>query len=345
MKLFIVSLLFLATVFACSNNKDSHPTAKSTNAETAKVVFKSGDGGQSWEDISEGLPQNLQTDSLPANSFFANEAGLFLRMGSELYQNMADAANFAWTKKAIHGEESSFAKENSARALWGVNLNKADGTSIWSPIFEDPQGPRLRSVFETAGGLVFIATDRGIFRTSDNGNTWKQIFNGALVGNLAESNGILLTTSMGKIIRSTDNGDSWAPVISEDNVAFDVKPFRDGFVAITADTESGKRRLSISTDDGNSWKSTLSDQLDQTDIDSIRRTWNDRINDRLRSRTFMISVVQFDNDFLSVHPKGIYRSLDNGKTWKLLLPSLGDKVFNLFISGKVIYAVRSKGGC
>jgi hypothetical protein len=29
----------------------------------------------------------------------------------------------------------------------------------------------------------------------------------------------------------------------------------------------------------------------------------------------------------------------------LLLPSVKDKVFNLFVSGNVIYAIPSKGGC
>jgi hypothetical protein len=37
--------------------------------------------------------------------------------------------------------------------------------------------------------------------------------------------------------------------------------------------------------------------------------------------------------------------IDKGKTWKLLLPSVENKVFNLFVSGNVIYAIPSKGGC
>jgi len=36
------------------------------------IVFKSTDGGQTWQDISEGLPENLQRDG-----FFANESGLY----------------------------------------------------------------------------------------------------------------------------------------------------------------------------------------------------------------------------------------------------------------------------
>src|SRR5215217_580420 len=57
------------------------------------IVFKSTDGGQTWQDISKGLPKNLQEaenlrkDSMRRDSFFANDKGLFLKVGSELYHN------------------------------------------------------------------------------------------------------------------------------------------------------------------------------------------------------------------------------------------------------------------
>jgi hypothetical protein len=59
----------------------------------------------------------------------------------------------------------------------------------------------------------------------------------------------------------------------------------------------------------------------------------------------MTSIIKVGENFLCTHPDGIFRSSDKGKTWKLLLPSIGDKVFNLFVSGNVIYAIPSKGGC
>jgi hypothetical protein len=59
----------------------------------------------------------------------------------------------------------------------------------------------------------------------------------------------------------------------------------------------------------------------------------------------MTSITQVGENFFCTHPGGIFRSSDKGKTWKLLLPSVEGKVFNLFISGNVIYAIPSKGGC
>jgi photosystem II stability/assembly factor-like uncharacterized protein len=176
----------------------------------AKIVFKSTDGGQTWQDISKGLPENLRIDSIRGNSFFANDKGLFLKVGNGLYHSTPNATAPFWTKEIYPDEHSSIAPGKSGIFYWGVNLKTTNGTSVWSPIFENFHEPRIRSVFETAGGAIFIGTDRGFFKTINSGKTWKHVYAGGLVGNLAESDGVLLATSMRRIIRSTDNGENWA---------------------------------------------------------------------------------------------------------------------------------------
>lgn len=358
MKKVIYALIFLLVVVSglvfasrgLKNEASKKPDSKTEKAGTAKIVFKSTDGGQTWQDISKGLPENLRVDSIQGNNIFANDKGLFLRVGNGLYHSTPNATAPFWTKEIFPNEHSSIAPGKSGIAAsnyWGVNLKTTNGTSVWSPVFENSQ-ERLRSIFETAGGTIFIAIDRGIFRSADSGKTWKHVYAGGLVGNLAESDGVLLATSMRRIIRSTDNGENWAPVISEDSVAFDVKPINGGFVAITSNSESNTpntSRLSTSYDGGKTWQSIHSALRDKVVIDSIGRTWNDRINDRLRAHAFMTSITRVGEAFFSAHPDGIFRSSDKGKTWKLLLPSVGDKGFILFVSGNVIYAVRSRGGC
>ena len=311
-------------------------------AGPTKIVFKSTDGGQTWQDISKGLPENLRADSIRGNSFFVNDKGLFLKLANGLYHNTPNASTPFWTKETFPDSLPRFIGEHSSIATgtfyWGINMKTTNGTSIWSPIFENSQ-ERLRSVFETAGGTIFIAIDRGIIRSTDSGKTWKHVFAGGLVGNLAESNGVLLATSMRKIIRSTDNGENWAPAISEDSVAWDVKPIKGGFVAITSTSETNTRTLRISCDAGKTWQPI--DAGDKVFIDSIGRTWNDRPF----LQAFQTSITQIGENFLCTHPHGIFISADKGKTWKLLLPSVDGKVFNLFGSGNVIYAIPSKGGC
>ncbi len=324
-----------------SARADSVQIQKRDNAAAANIVLKSTDGGQTWQDISKGLPQNLAKDSIRGNDFFANDKGLFLRVGKGLYYSTPNATAPFWTSAFFPGEPSSIASGKPATLYWGVNLKKTDGTSVWSPIFENFQGPGTRIVFETAGGTIFIGVAGGLFRSTNSGKTWKHVHAGSLVGHLAESDGVLLATSRRRIIRSTDNGENWALATSEDSVVFDIKPIEGGFVAITSTSESGTRRLSTSYDGGKTWQSIHSGLQDKVVIDSIWRTWNDRPC----LQTFQTSITQVGENFFCTHPDGIFRSSDKGKTWKLLLPSIGEQVFNLFVSGNVIYAIPSKGGC
>ena len=192
---------------------DSQQKLNKNKPGVANIVFKSTDGGQTWQDISEGLPENLREDSIRGNSFFANDKGLFLRVGNGLYHSTPNATAPFWTKEIFPDEHSSIAPGKSgifAYNYWGVNLKKTNGTSVWSPIFDNFHEPRILSVFETAGGTIFIGTDRGLFKSTNSGKTWKHVYAGGWVGKLVESNGVLVATSIKGIIRSTDNGENWA---------------------------------------------------------------------------------------------------------------------------------------
>ena len=355
MKIYNLAFLLLFIYPFVSPITDSQQKLNRNKPGVANIVFKSTDGGQTWQDISKGLPENLREVGLRGDSIFANDKGLFLKDGNELYHNTQNATAPFWTKAFFPDSLSRFIGEHGridpgksgrvAYNYWGVNLKKTNGTSVWSPIFDDIQTPVIRSAFETAGGTIFIGTQRGFFKTANNGKTWKHVYAGGLVGHMAESDGVLLAISMKRIIRSTDNGENWSRVISEDSVAFDVKSIRGGFAAITSNSEANTpktSRLSTSYDGGKTWQPI--DAGDKVLIDSIGRTWNDRP----RAKAFMTSIIQVGENFICTHPDGIFRSSDNGKTWKLLLPAVEGKVFGLFGSGNVIYviyAIPGKGGC
>ncbi len=141
---------------------------------------------------------------------------------------------------------------------------------------------------------------------------------------MVESNGVLMATSQVGIIRSTDGGENWDAVISEGGVGIAVECIKGGFAAITYNTTSETRRVRTSYDGGKTWQA---------------------IDAALPASLSIASIVQVGDDFFCGHPGGIFRSSDKGKTWQLLLPSMGNKVFNLSVSGNVIYAIPRDGGC
>ncbi|MES2731008.1 MAG: exo-alpha-sialidase [Bacteroidota bacterium] len=292
------------------------------SAGVKNIVFKSTDGGQTWQDMSEGLPENLQGDA-----FFAHESELYLRTGNGIYHSKPNSTAPFWKKEIFLDEHSSIAPGKTGIFAYnydGQFSQKINGTSLWSPRYTNFQQKQVRTVFETAGGTVFIGSDHGLFKSTNSGKTWKQVHTGGWVMKLVESNGVLMATSQKGILRSTDEGENWALVISEGGVGIAVERIKGGFAAITYNTESKTRRVRTSYDGGKSWQP---------------------IDAGLPASLSIASIIEVGEYFFCGHPTGIFRSSDKGKTWKLLLPSIENKVFNLSVSGNVIYAMPRAGGC
>jgi photosystem II stability/assembly factor-like uncharacterized protein len=291
-------LLFQASFSQAFSRQDSSYNPQSARAGNAKFIFKSADGGQSWQDISEGLPENSQRDA-----FITNESGVHLRAGEVTYHSMPNSKAPFW-KKEIFPDKNSNIK--------------------WAAMYANSQEQDVRTVFESSNGTVFIGRDNGLFKSTDNGKTWKQVQSGGWVIKLVESKGIIVATSQRGIIRSTDEGENWETVISEGGVGINVQSIDGGFAAITFNTTSETRRVRTSYDGGKTWQS---------------------IDAGLPPSPSISSIIQVGENFFCGHPHGIYKSSDKGKTWKLIIPSTGDKVFKLSVSGKMIYAILVPEGC
>lgn len=237
MKIYNLTFLFLFLSPITSLITASQPKFNKNKLWLVNVVLKSTNDGQTWQDISVGLPENWQ-----GGDFFANDSGLYVTTGNWIYHS----------------------KPNSYAPFWEKR------------IFPVGFAPRKNEIFKTARGTFFIGSYKGLYKSTNSGKTWKQVYAESPVMKLVESNGVLIGTSEGGILRSTDDGETWDRVMSEGGVT---------------------------------------------------------------------SIIQSGEYFFCSRTDGIFRSSDKGKTWKLLLPSIKDKVFNLFVSGNVIYAIPTNGGC
>ncbi len=328
--------LFLLTLFACQQVQEnglsqaavfafSSTAAKAgcNKSVATNIVFQSADGGQTWQDISAGLPEGLQ-----AQRFFASDDEMYLGADQGVYRSSTASASNLWEKEVLPDQRSTIVSAGSAGAFACSNsgrfFQKLNNTDIWMPMFTSFEEHSVRTVFEAKDGAIFIGCDNGLFKSTDRGTTWRHVMEQGWVIRMVESNGVLLCTNQAGILRSTDGGEHWDVVISEGGVGIAVEAIEGGFAAITFNTESETRRIRTSTDGGKTWQP---------------------IDAGLPPSMLISSINQVGGYFLCGHPEGIFRSADKGKTWELLRPSIGKKVFNLSVSGNVVYAVAMEGGC
>ena len=312
---------------ASSPVTDSQQKLNRNKSGVANIVFKSTDGGQTWQDISEGLPEPVKDDDgVGRNVSFANDNGLYLTDGNGLYHSKPNATAPFWTKEFIPehnsitpGKTGIFAYNND-----GHFLQKINGTSKWSPIYTNFQQKRVRSVFESAAGSIFICSDYGLFKSTNSGKTWKRVYTGGGAFSVVESSGVLMAICGTGIIRSTDDGESWDFVINEERRGFQVESIKGGFAVIFYPTAKDTMSVRTSYDGGKTWQS---------------------IDEGLPVNATITSIIQVGENLFCANSKGVLRSSDKGKTWKLILPAIKDKVFNLSVSGNVIYAIPRNRGC
>ena len=313
MKIYHLALVLLLYPFS------SPITHKSV---ASNIILKSSDGGQTWQDISEGLPENMQGDG-----FITNDSGLYLRAGAGMYRSKPNSTAPFWKEEVFPDKNSSIARCNAGIVSYNWNgefFQKKFGINAWSAVYTDSHVTEIRNVHETGSGAIFICSDKGLFKSVDHGKNWRQVRTGGWIMKMAELNGVLMATSIYGIIRSTDDGENWECVLNEGGVGIDIEPIKGGFAAITANTQLKARTVRASYDNGKTWQA---------------------IDAGLPAELRTASIIEDGNYFFCGHPLGIYRSSDKGKTWKLILPSIDDKVFNLFVSDGVIYAIPRTGGC
>lgn len=178
-------------------------------------------------------------------------------------------------------------------------------SQFWGPA-NGPFGAITKTIVADGQGNIYAGTSgAGVFRSTDNGDTWTAVNNGLdnhhistdhLIWALAASpGGELVAASFGTLYHSSDRGSSWneaeaAPWITLFSA---VVSARDGSF-IGAATAGGGEGIYRSTDGGATWTQT---GLEENGIRSLIVTGTG-------------SILAGCNE-----SEGIYRSTDNGATW------------------------------
>ncbi|GAB3280281.1 hypothetical protein GCM10027347_55390 [Larkinella harenae] len=356
----ILSVLVLLNSFVLKEKEaKKKPTNEGKSAGVVNIIFKSTDGGQTWQDISKGLPEKLQREGIRSDGFFANDRGIYLRAGNGVYHSEPNSTTSFWTKEIIPGNQRNIAPGKNgifAYDFKGHFLQKINETGDWAPVYKNFQEQALRlnrtidyyyanykvkfvrTVFETASGTVFIVSSNSLFRSTNHGKTWKQVYVGGGAMRLVESNGVLLATDREGILRSTDDGQNWDRVLSEEGIGVAVERIDGGFAAIVNNTITQTNSLHISMDSGKTWQAIDED---------LQPSWSSLVMKKIglfQSPSDISSIKQMGKYLLCSRSDGLFRSSDMGKTWQQLpLPPAKKYGFNLSVSGNVIYVIPNKG--
>jgi photosystem II stability/assembly factor-like uncharacterized protein len=335
-----LTLLYCVLILSAPSalESPSSPT-KSVETKATNIIFQSNDGGQTWQDISNSLPVNQQPED-----FFAGDTDLYLRANQEMYRSKSNLKTPVWEKEnALDPRCNSVAFNRSGIVAFNYEgqAYQKISTGNWLPVYANVNKNLMRTVFETADGTLFLGCDRGLFKSADSGQSWKQVQNEGWVMEMVESEGVLVATGQKGIMRSTDKGEHWEWVISEGGVGIAVERIKGGFAAISYNTTLKARRIHISMDSGKTWQA---------------------IDAGLQPSASISSIKQIGKYLVCGHPDGIFRSADMGKTWNMVHPSVANnkfmpikilnanfndpgKVFKLYVSGYVVYAVARESGC
>ncbi|WP_224484894.1 VPS10 domain-containing protein [Robertkochia aurantiaca] len=286
---------------------------------TGGGVWKTTDGGQYWKNVSDGY---FKTGSVGAVSVSESHPNI-------VYVGMGEHA----PRGVMTSYGDGVYKSTDAGKTW-THLGLEETRHI-SRIIIHPDNPDIVWV-AAQGALHGPNKERGIYKSTDGGETWKQVLyvndlTGASELSIDYSNPQVLYASMWEHLRkpwqvvsggegsglykSTDGGETWFTIengIPEEKGKMAIAVSRANpkrvYALIESDSEKEKGGLFLSTNGGESW-SRVSD-----DHRLIQRAW------------YYIEVFPdpVDEHTVYVLSASFYKSIDGGKTWEEINTHHGD---------------------
>ncbi len=350
----LVSLLFLSSCLSCQQNQETGqasandvvlqssfggiPELEKNQPTASNIIYKSEDGGQTWQDVSAGLPVNLSVGRV-----FSDGNAITLTTAHALYSSNTTLAAPNWEKEIFAEIEiSDIFGSKSGPYISSYNngfYKTIPGTNVLMPLHNALKDKTIRTILEARDGALFVGCESGLFKSMDDGKNWKQVLANMGINSLAESEGVLISGTHDGLLRSTDGGEHWDKVLTEDFGAWKTQNIEGGLIVITdgGSWKDGARsnRLRISTDQGKTWQ--------RIDGNLSLPPFMHNMADDMPANLRINDIVQVGKHLFCCTNAGIFRSADLGKNWELVRLSSEKEVFELAGSGQVIFAIQVAG--
>ncbi|MCC7506897.1 MAG: hypothetical protein IT259_16445 [Saprospiraceae bacterium] len=328
-------LIFFESFFACRQLPDQKLSLASINTDpehslhdspgylAADIIYQSVDAGNTWRDISAGLPEGAAPVSLMISGdevLLGGDGGLFRGAG---------AVFPIWEKEFLLDDRVTGIFPGAAGPYivtgWHGFSQNWPGTSLWMSKSATLDEPTVQTVLETRNAVLLVGGGTGIFRSNDGGNNWKKVYEKCIVRNIVEAGNMLIAGSNKGILQSADGGETWQMVLPTNNDVISVRVVDGGIAALVEGKmpEDGQRtnQYYFSSDQGTNWQNRTA---------SLPSALNS-----------IYSLEQAGAYLFACSDGGIYRSADQGKTWDQIRPAPANKgsIYQIAVTEKAIFAL------
>jgi photosystem II stability/assembly factor-like uncharacterized protein len=318
------SLSSFSFVIDPSNTSTLYAGCQSTNLNSGGRLFKSTDGGTTWNAASSGLP--AVTEPWPPN----------VRVNALAIDPVHPGTLYAAIGANVSYGGGLFQSTDGAGS-WNAVSGLPDSLFI-DAVAVDPQNPNT----------LYVGGNYGVFRSTDGAASWTRAGHELNVWSLAvdplDSGSVYALNDRG-ILKSTDGGGSWR-VVSPQGTADDPFPYKFGWVVVapgeggpsTVYAGGNARGVFKSLDGGSTWTLATSG-LFATSIDSLAIDPQNPITVYTGDGAGLyespdgavswsatpilpgVGVFALANDpqepgtVYASGPNGLYKSIDSGASW------------------------------
>ncbi|MBL7805741.1 MAG: hypothetical protein JNL02_18505 [Saprospiraceae bacterium] len=351
-------LIFFESFFACRQLPDQKLSFASINTDpehslldspgylAADIIYQSVDAGNTWRDISAGLPEGAAPVSLMISGdevLLGGDGGLFRGAG---------AVFPIWEKEFLLDDRVTGIFPGAAGPYivtgWHGFSQNWPGTSLWMSKSATLDEPTVQTVLETRDAVLLVGGGTGIFRSNDGGNNWKKVYEKCIVRNIVEAGNMLIAGSNKGILQSADGGETWQMVLPTNNDVISVRVVDGGIAALVEgkmDENGGRTNdhdFSSDSTQNRTPQAESGGRINGYYFSSDQGTnWQNRTASLPSELNSIYSLVQAGNHLFACSEKGVYRSADQGKTWDQIRPAPANKgsIYQIAVTEKAIFAL------
>ncbi|MBN1632755.1 MAG: hypothetical protein JW917_01155 [Ignavibacteria bacterium] len=332
-----------------------------------KGLFRSNDNGNTWQASNRGL------QSQEINALLINDTDIYAAAGESLYLSIDDGDSFqplqgisnvralvikdnvlyAATKDGIYMTEDkgenwfkiSYSVNAKSLAVSGENLfagtestgiyvSKDNGRN-WLPTNSGlPEYSTVNSI-AVIGSSIFAGTDgAGVFFSINYGVKWMPVNNGLTslrVLSVFASRNYLFAGSFGGLFFSIDNGNKWTNISAGISNNQTINCFAANGDILFAGTNQG--RIFTSLNNGDVWLSYNNSNLVQETQGKISSSVGN-----------IYALTTNVNSLFAATDNGVYRSFDNGNTFKSISTGLiPATTYSIAVLRSILYAGTGNG--